>query len=127
MIAGWENTPTYMQLENLALAEETKQKARPETTEEVLYANMNRGRGTFTPRGRGHGDTGSHFGHGAGRFNGGSSVGSAIFVGTAPIITVFIKTGKFMTFWTFGQFNMDFWVLKVDIWALNSGHLGKQK
>ncbi|CAM6099601.1 unnamed protein product [Calypogeia fissa] len=70
MIAGRENTPTYMQLENLALAEETKRKARPETTEEVLYANVDWGRGTFTPRGHGCGHIGSRFGRGAGRFTG---------------------------------------------------------
>ncbi|CAM6093651.1 unnamed protein product [Calypogeia fissa] len=70
MIVGRENTPTYMQLENLALAEETKRKARLETTKEVLYANVNWGRGTFTPRGRGRGHIGSRFGRGAGRFNG---------------------------------------------------------
>ncbi|CAM6127297.1 unnamed protein product [Calypogeia fissa] len=76
MIAGWENTPTYMQLENLVFAEETKRKARPETIEEVLHASVNQGWGTFTPQGHGCGDTGNRFGHGAGRFNGSFNGGS---------------------------------------------------
>ncbi|CAM6100348.1 unnamed protein product [Calypogeia fissa] len=42
MIVGSEMTPTYMQLENLAFAEENKRKAQPEQLEEALHANMTR-------------------------------------------------------------------------------------